>query len=81
MASWPAAGARADENEMNALTGAFAPMVRVVDGLKAHDTATNAICPGGVTTSLIIAGSANIIAGEGAIVKNALYSGEHHEPG
>lgn len=80
IASWPEASARADENEMNALTKALTPMVRVIDGLKAYDTATNIICSGGITTSLIIPGSANIIGGEGTVVKNALHSGEHREP-
>ncbi|KND94996.1 hypothetical protein TOPH_00533 [Tolypocladium ophioglossoides CBS 100239] len=74
IASWPAAGVRADENEMNALTKAFTPMVRVIDGLKAYDMATNIICSGGITTLR------HIIGGEGSVVKNALYSGEHGEP-
>lgn len=41
--------------------------------------ATEIIASGGVTTSLILPGSANIMGGEAVLVKNALKSGENAE--
>ncbi len=41
--------------------------------------ATAIIASGGVTTSLILPGSANIMGGEAVLVKNALRSGENSE--
>lgn len=77
---WPATEVNSDSNEMNPETGAFTPMVRIIDALKAYDIATFHIASGGITTSLIIPGSANIFAGEGTVVKNVMHSGEHGEP-
>ncbi|KAL7798441.1 carbohydrate esterase family 9 protein [Trichoderma ceciliae] len=77
---WPTTEVSDDSNEMNPATKAFTPMVRVVDALKPYDEAATLILSGGVTSSLIIPGSANLIAGEGVPVKNSLYSGEHSEP-
>lgn len=80
LGSWPATEVSDDGNEMNPATKAFTPMVRVIDALKPYDGAATLILSGGVTSSLIIPGSANLIAGEGVPVKNSLYSGEHSEP-
>ncbi|KAL6871097.1 family 9 carbohydrate esterase [Trichoderma novae-zelandiae] len=77
---WPATEVGDDSNEMNPDTKAFTPMVHVLDALKPYDEAATLILSGGVTSSLIIPGSANLIAGEGVPVKNSLYSGEHAEP-
>lgn len=77
---WPGTEVGDDTNEMNPDTKAFTPMVHVLDALKPYDEAATLILSGGVTSSLIIPGSANLIAGEGVPVKNALYSGEHSEP-
>lgn len=49
------------------------------DSLKAYDPATTIIASGGVTTSLILPGSANIIGGEAIVVKNTVNSGEYSE--
>ncbi|KAF5016171.1 hypothetical protein F66182_12233, partial [Fusarium sp. NRRL 66182] len=54
-------------------------MVRSLDSLKPYDIATTIIASGGVTTSLILPGSANIMGGEAFPVKNLLRSGEHGE--
>ena len=77
---WPMTEATSDGNEINDNTKEITSMMRVLDALKAYDQATTLICSGGVTTSLIIPGSANIIGGEGAAVKNMLYSGVNGEP-
>lgn len=73
---WPIVSSNDDTNEMNPLFGPLTPFVRALDGMKAYDAATIVIMSGGVTSSLIIPGSANIMGGEGAVVKNALKSGE-----
>ncbi|KAK0388571.1 hypothetical protein NLU13_4814 [Sarocladium strictum] len=77
---WPETEATADENEMHESTKELSPAVRIIDSLKAYDQAAKLICSGGITSSLILPGSANIIGGEGIPVKNALFSGEHGEP-
>jgi imidazolonepropionase-like amidohydrolase len=77
---WPTTEASDDSNEVNPDTKAFTPFVRVIDALKPYDEGARLILSGGVTSSLIIPGSANLIAGEGVPVKNSLYSGEHSEP-
>jgi hypothetical protein len=59
--------------------GPVTPQVQIVDSIKAYDMATTIIASGGVTTSLILPGSANIMGGEAVLVKNALRSGENSE--
>ncbi|PTB56681.1 hypothetical protein M431DRAFT_80456 [Trichoderma harzianum CBS 226.95] len=80
LGTWPGTDATDDGNEVNPETKAFTPAVRVIDALKAYDEGATLILSGGITSSLIIPGSANLIAGEGVPVKNSLYSGEHSEP-
>lgn len=77
--SWPTIAATDDTNEVNTLTGAVTPFLRVKDSLKPYDPATAIIASGGVTTSLIIPGSANIVGGEGVVVKNVMRSGVNGE--
>jgi hypothetical protein len=77
--SWPLLSATDDTNEINPETGPLTPQVRIIDSIKAYDVATNIIASGGVTTSLILPGSANIMGGEAVLVKNALRSGENSE--
>lgn len=77
---WPATEINDDTNEMTDETKAFTPMVRAIDALKPYDAAAKLIASGGVTSSLSIPGSANLMGGEGVTVKNALYSGKHGEP-
>ncbi|CAG8948765.1 hypothetical protein HYFRA_00001887 [Hymenoscyphus fraxineus] len=79
--AWPYIGSAAtsDTNEVNDATGPLTPQVRVVDSIKAYDVATTIIASGGVTTSLILPGSANIMGGEAVVVKNLLASGADGE--
>jgi cytosine/adenosine deaminase-related metal-dependent hydrolase len=77
--AWPLLKATDDTNEVNPETGPLTPQVRIIDSLKAYDIATTIIASGGVTTSLILPGSANIMGGEAVLVKNALRSGENSE--
>lgn len=39
--------------------GALTPFVRVIDSMKAYDPGAEIIASGGITTSLILPGSAN----------------------
>jgi imidazolonepropionase-like amidohydrolase len=78
---WPSVGAiTSDANEMNAATEALTPQARVLDALKPYDVATALIASGGVTSSLLLPGSANLIGGEGVPVKNAVRPGSAGEP-
>lgn len=67
-----------DSNEM-ADMGPLTPFLRALDSLKAYDAATAVIASGGVTSSLIIPGSANIMGGEGTVVKNRVRPGRDGE--
>jgi hypothetical protein len=77
--SWPEFANTADGNEVNDETGPLTPMVRSLDSMKPYDIAATIIASGGVTTSLILPGSANIMGGEAFPVKNLLRGGEHGE--
>ncbi|KAH8802876.1 hypothetical protein F5884DRAFT_803522 [Xylogone sp. PMI_703] len=77
--SWPTLDATDDTNEVNSLTGAVTPFLRIQDSLKPYDPATAIIASGGITTSLVLPGSANIIGGEGVVVKNVLRGGPNGE--
>ncbi|KAL2065685.1 hypothetical protein VTL71DRAFT_3355 [Oculimacula yallundae] len=77
--TWPMLSSTDDTNEMNPAFGPLTPFVRIIDSLKAYDYATTVIASGGVTTSLILPGSANIMGGEAVVVKNVLKSGENEE--
>jgi AraC-like DNA-binding protein len=76
--SWPAVGHN-DGNEMHPDTGPVTPMVRIIDSMTARDAAIRIIMSGGVTSSLVIPGSANIMGGEGVPVKNVEMSGPNGE--
>ncbi|GJC95068.1 carbohydrate esterase family 9 protein [Colletotrichum higginsianum] len=73
---WPALPVTSDENEMSKAYGPLTPFMRILDSMKAYDDATRIIMSGGITTSLILPGSANIMGGEGTVIKNVLKSGE-----
>ncbi|KAJ6785803.1 hypothetical protein PWT90_06936 [Aphanocladium album] len=77
---WPGTEMSGDGAEVHPDTKAVTGQMRIVDALKAYDEGTTLIASGGITTSLIIPGSSNLIGGEGAPVKNALYSGANAEP-
>lgn len=72
---WPVLEATADGNEMHKDFGPLTPFVRALDSMKAYDVAAKLIASGGITTSLIIPGSANIMGGEGTVVKNHMRAG------
>ncbi|RDW75872.1 hypothetical protein BP5796_06693 [Coleophoma crateriformis] len=77
---WPILKATSDENEMSTKAwGPLTPFVRALDSMHAYDIATTIIASGGVTSSLILPGSANIMGGEGFMVKNILRSGPNGE--
>ncbi|KAF3770463.1 hypothetical protein M406DRAFT_344188 [Cryphonectria parasitica EP155] len=77
--AWPTIEATDDSNEVHPDFGPLTPFVSAIDGMKAYDAATRLIASGGVTSSLIIPGSANIMGGEGAVVKNAVKAGPNGE--
>ncbi|KXH68906.1 amidohydrolase [Colletotrichum salicis] len=68
-----------DVNEKPGL-GPITPFVRAIDGFKPYDPAIQIIASGGVTSSLNLPGSGNIIGGQGYLVKNLSLSDEHGEP-
>ncbi|TDZ29972.1 hypothetical protein C8035_v003550 [Colletotrichum spinosum] len=71
--------ATADVNE-KPLLGPITPFVRAIDGFKPYDPAIKIIASGGVTSSLNLPGSGNIIGGQGYLVKNLPHPGENGEP-
>ncbi|KAH8680468.1 hypothetical protein BGZ61DRAFT_359170 [Ilyonectria robusta] len=78
--AWPSAGGTNDDtNEMLTEWGPMTPFLRSLDGLKASDEAFKLVASGGITSSLILPGSANIMGGEGFSVKNARNSGRYKE--
>lgn len=79
VSAWPLLPATEDTNEMHPDFGPLTPFVNAIDSMKAYDVATQRIASGGVTSSLIIPGSANIMGGEGAVVKNAVKAGPNGE--
>lgn len=77
--TWPKLRATDDTNEVNDAFGPLTPFVRSLDSIKPYDVATTWIRSGGVTSSLILPGSANIMGGEAYIVKNVLRAGKDGE--
>ncbi|KAJ5725334.1 uncharacterized protein N7483_006691, partial [Penicillium malachiteum] len=75
----PSFSATDDMNEVHPDSGPLTPFTRALDALKPYDRAATIIASGGVTSSLILPGSANIIGGEAIAVKNVLLSGENRE--
>ncbi|KAF7969722.1 hypothetical protein HWV62_26130 [Athelia sp. TMB] len=53
----------------NSLKGPILPWLRSIDGLNTHDEAFSLAAAGGVTTSLILPGSANAVGGQGFVMK------------
>ncbi|KAL2129336.1 hypothetical protein VTI74DRAFT_7928 [Chaetomium olivicolor] len=58
-----------DTNEM---ASDITPYVRSIDGLQPHDHQIQVIKSGGVTTSLVLPGSANNMGGEAYVIKHAV---------
>ncbi|KAJ6031931.1 hypothetical protein N7540_002663 [Penicillium herquei] len=75
----PSFSATDDMNEIHPDSGPLTPFTRALDALKPYDRSATIIASGGVTSSLILPGSANIIGGEAIAVKNVLLSGENRE--
>lgn len=59
--------------------GTLTPFLRIIDSMKAYDKSTEVIASGGITTSLILPGSANTMGGEGTVINNVLKSGDSGE--
>jgi len=59
-------------NDGNEMSSDVTPFVRAIDGLDPFDPQYQVIKSGGVTTSLILPGSANNIGGEAYVVKHAI---------
>lgn len=64
--SWPGVEAHSDGNEA---TSPVTAQVRAEDGINLEDPAFARARAGGVTTVLVLPGSANIIGGEGVVMK------------
>ncbi|CAG8532689.1 3998_t:CDS:10, partial [Paraglomus occultum] len=64
--SWPYLRASMDLNES---TDPVTPFVRTIDAINPSDPAFRIIASGGVTTMLIIPGSAEVMGGEGFVIK------------
>ncbi|THH17725.1 hypothetical protein EW146_g3143 [Bondarzewia mesenterica] len=62
----PQLGGAADGNSFN---GPILPWLRALDALNTHDDGIRLGVSGGVTTSLILPGSANAIGGQGFVIK------------
>jgi hypothetical protein len=71
--AWPDMPPSSDVNEIHRTTsGPLTPFARSLDGMKISDVALRLIASGGITSSLILPGSANIMGGEAYVVKNAV---------
>jgi imidazolonepropionase-like amidohydrolase len=73
-----------DTNEMSDTP--LTPFVRSLDGINPDDMALEIINSGGVTTSLVLPGSGNIMGGEAFIIKHRKVDRvsrllfDHHDP-
>lgn len=76
--TFPLLDATAEFNEFG--LGPLTPFLHAMHGLKPYDPAVRIILAGGITSSLILPGSSNIMGGEGVLVKNALDRGVGREP-
>ncbi|KAJ0425611.1 amidohydrolase [Aspergillus carlsbadensis] len=76
---FPALSGTTDINE-RPLLGPVTPFVRALDGFTPTDPAIKHIASGGVTTSLNLPGSTNIVGGQAYPVKNFPFSGQDGEP-
>jgi len=68
MGLYPLPGAPAN-NDGNEASDPITPHVRTLDAIQIDDPAFNMALAGGVTTAFIIPGSANLIGGQGCIIK------------
>lgn len=56
-------------NDGNSRKGITQPWLRSIDGLNTHDAAYRLSISGGVTTALVLPGSANDIGGQAFVIK------------
>ncbi|KAI0766557.1 composite domain of metallo-dependent hydrolase [Irpex lacteus] len=56
-------------NDGNSHKGPILPWLRALDALNTHDDAYQLSISGGITTSLVLPGSANAIGGQGVLIK------------
>lgn len=56
-------------NDGNSLQKPILPYLRSLDGINTHDLAYKRVVAGGVTTSLILPGSANNMGGQAFVIK------------
>ncbi|KAL2853616.1 hypothetical protein BJX68DRAFT_274777 [Aspergillus pseudodeflectus] len=76
---FPALSGTTDINE-RPLLGPITPFIRALDGFTPTDPAIQLIASGGVTTSLNLPGSTNIVGGQAYPMKNLPFSGQDREP-
>jgi hypothetical protein len=69
MDSWPAFAGNSDTNEFSQ---PLTPQVRSLDGFNPWDSGIKIVNSGGVTTSLILPGSSNLMGGEAYAIKTFL---------
>jgi len=58
-----------DEESVNEHTDPVTPHLRVIDAINPYDRAFDEAISGGVTTVQVLPGSANVLGGQGAIIK------------
>ncbi|GAA6033304.1 hypothetical protein JCM8097_006683 [Rhodosporidiobolus ruineniae] len=56
-------------DDTNSLAGAVLPHLRSLDGINGHDLAYRRIAAGGITTTLVLPGSANNVGGQAFVLK------------
>ncbi|GAA5919344.1 hypothetical protein JCM6882_008442 [Rhodosporidiobolus microsporus] len=56
-------------SDTNSHAGAVLPHLRSLDGINGHDLAYRRVAAGGVTTSLVLPGSANNVGGQAFVIK------------
>lgn len=56
-------------DDTNEMTSPTTPYVRVIDALSPTDSGLKVVASGGITTSLILPGSGNLMGGEAAVIK------------
>jgi imidazolonepropionase-like amidohydrolase len=66
LSSWPAVAAN---NDVTETSDPITPQLRAADAFNVDDPAIRRVMEAGVTTSQILPGSANVIGGEGLVVK------------
>ncbi|KAL1686090.1 hypothetical protein GGG16DRAFT_118255 [Schizophyllum commune] len=59
----------AGSGDGNSMHGSIQPWLRSLDGLNTHDESYRLALAGGLTTALVIPGSANAIGGQGFVIK------------